>query len=177
MDQWVESLAGMLQERGIGRISELPDGRVSVFVYDGGKEKDGERSGRAWQFNVDAGVDEFATDAMLAYTRLDAKSIVLDLLGAGESIDGAYRRMSRMRNSLETISMLSDELACPMSSYAVVKHVTSVEYACFDGPAGMTPEEARKYYDENVDDCELFWNDGDVIDSNIDSITEEERER
>lgn len=96
------------------------------------------------------------------------------LLDDGVGIVDAGRMALQMRDKLEGIVNLTDELLHPTSSYCIVKHVMSEEWASFEGPAGMNREEAENWYGENVDESELYWHDGDVIDSSIEDITEEE---
>ncbi|NMM98132.1 hypothetical protein [Bifidobacterium olomucense] len=95
------------------------------------------------------------------------------LMDGGLGIKDAYTQVSRLRNSLETVVSLADEVLNPTSSYIVTKHVTTEEWAYFEGPEGMDPEEAENWYDKNVDPCELSWQE-DVIDSELIRVEEEE---
>ncbi|MBT1161239.1 hypothetical protein [Bifidobacterium sp. SO1] len=96
------------------------------------------------------------------------------LMDSGVGIMEAAQQAGRVRNKLESIVGLADELLHPTSSYCVVKHVVTEESASFDGPAGMDPDEAERWFGENVDEDDLNWMGGDVIDSSIENVTEEE---
>lgn len=96
------------------------------------------------------------------------------LMDGGMDIMHAAQQASRVRDKLEDIVSLADELLHPTSSYRVFRHVVTEEWTSFDGPAGMTPDEAERWFEENVDEDYLTWMGGDVVDSSIDNVIEEE---
>lgn len=172
-DNQLETFDGMLRERGIGDISQSTGvGRV-LWILDGAVV-DGEPCGREFQIEADS-MTRVRDACKRLYEHFDATDDVRAMLADGELIDRAYGRMNAVRDGLRRAYLLADELmAPPVSSYCVVKRVVTEEWASFEGPAGMDPEEAERWFEENVDDGELNWMGGDVVDSSIESVAEEE---